>query len=186
MEKLIAYLLQFGTLNHREIKLISERAMETELLKDAYLAEAGKVFNQVVFVLEGVFRICYYNDKGDEVTKYFVDENHMVANPYQDEQFTEYVQAITDCRLLVFSKEQWKELSETIPGWDSMINKIFQSALMEKVDRRSALVSEDATTRYLTFLEKFPALVNRVPLSYVASYLGITQQSLSRIRKNVH
>ncbi|WP_317173319.1 cyclic nucleotide-binding domain-containing protein [Chryseobacterium caseinilyticum] len=47
------------------------------------------------------------------------------------------------------------------------------------------MVSEDATTRYLSFIEKFPALVNRIPLSYVASYLGITQQSLSRIRKNI-
>ncbi|WP_445430793.1 hypothetical protein [Chryseobacterium indoltheticum] len=53
------------------------------------------------------------------------------------------------------------------------------------MDRRSPLVSEDATTRYLSFLEKFPKVANRVPLSYVASYLGITQQSLSRIRKNI-
>jgi hypothetical protein len=47
------------------------------------------------------------------------------------------------------------------------------------------LVSEDATTRYLLFLKKFPALANRVPLAYIASYLGITQQSFSRIRRNI-
>ena len=46
-------------------------------------------------------------------------------------------------------------------------------------------MSENATERYLSFLEQFPQLVNRVPLSYIASYLGITQQSLSRIRKNI-
>jgi len=56
---------------------------------------------------------------------------------------------------------------------------------MDAMDRRSPLVSEDATTRYLSFLEKYPMLINRIPLSYIASYLGITQQSLSRIRKNI-
>jgi hypothetical protein len=47
------------------------------------------------------------------------------------------------------------------------------------------LVSQDAATRYLEFIEKFPTLLNRVPQSYIASYLGITQSSLSRIRKNI-
>jgi len=46
-------------------------------------------------------------------------------------------------------------------------------------------VEQDATTRYLEFLENFPTLVNRIPLSYIASYLGITQPTLSRIRKNI-
>jgi hypothetical protein len=56
---------------------------------------------------------------------------------------------------------------------------------MQKVARRCPLVTEDATERYLKFLEIYPNVVNRVPLSYVASYLGITQSSLSRIRKNI-
>jgi len=53
------------------------------------------------------------------------------------------------------------------------------------MERISPLITEDATTRYLTFLEKYPQLANRVPLAYVASYLGITQSSLSRIRKKI-
>ncbi len=185
MEKLIKYVLQFGSLNSQQIELISENANETQLHKDDYFAEAGKTFNQVAFLLEGVLRICYYNNKGEEITKYFIEENHFIANPYQNEPFTEYIQAATDCKLIVFSSQQWKEFSNTILDWDSIINKIFHRALMKKMDRRSSLVSEDATTRYLIFLEKFPNLINRVPLSYIASYLGITQSSLSRIRKNI-
>jgi CRP-like cAMP-binding protein len=185
MEELINFLLQFGNLNQQQINLVTVKATERELRKDAYLVEAGKMFNDVVFVLEGVLRICYYNHKGEEITKYFVDENHMFASPYKDEPLTEYIQAITNCKLLVFSKRDWNELSLTISGWDSITNKIFQKALVEKMDRRSSLVSEDATTRYLAFLEKFPALANRVPLSYIASYLGVTQQSLSRIRRSI-
>ncbi|MDG3583283.1 Crp/Fnr family transcriptional regulator [Galbibacter pacificus] len=185
MEELIGYILQFGGLNKQQIELISSKATKTQLCKDDYFAEAGTAFDQIVYVQEGIFRICYFNKNGDEITKYFIEENRLFSNPYKEDLMTEYIQALTDCKLIVFSRKDWNELSNTIIDWDTITHKIFQKGLVEKLDRRSALVNEDATTRYLTFLEKFPTLVNRVPLSYIASYLGITQQSLSRIRKNI-
>lgn len=94
-----------------------------------------------------------------------------------------YVQAITDCKLIVFSRKDRLELLDTIVGWETIVHKIISKALGQKVERRSPLVSEDAATSYLKFLEIYPNVVNRIPLSYVASYLGITQSSLSRIRK---
>ena len=186
MKELVNFLLQFGDLNLQQIELIESKTNKLELKKDAYFIEAGSMFNQVAFILEGILRICYYNNKGEEITKYFLDENRLLANPYKGEPLTEYIQAVTDCKLLVFYQKDWDELSQTIINWDSITNKIFQKALVEKLDRRSALITEDATTRYLTFLEKFPNMVNQVPLSYIASYLGVTQQSLSRIRKSIH
>lgn len=185
MKELINFLMQYGNLNQQQIDLVTCKTNEVEVKKDDYFVEAGKMFNQVVFVLEGILRICYYNNKGEEITKYFVDENHLLANPYKGEPMTEYIQAATNCKLIVIAQQDWNELSDTIVGWKDIINKIFHKALVEKLDRRSSLVSEDATTRYLTFLEKFPTVANRVPLSYIASYLGITQQSLSRIRRNI-
>ncbi|WP_339880914.1 Crp/Fnr family transcriptional regulator [uncultured Algoriphagus sp.] len=186
MKELVNFLLQFGDLNLQQIELIESKTNKLELKKDEYFIEAGSMFNQVAFILEGILRICYYNNKGEEITKYFLDENRLLANPYKGEPLTEYIQAVTDCKLLVFYQKDWDELSQTIINWDSITNKIFQKALVEKLDRRSALITEDATTRYLTFLEKFPNMVNQVPLSYIASYLGVTQQSLSRIRKSIH
>lgn len=188
MENLIEYILQFGNLNRQQIDLIKSKATEIEVRKDEYLSEAGKIPRQVGFVLEGIFRFCYYNNKGEEITSYFIDESHFVTD-YQnfEAQMTasEYLQAVTNCKVLVFSRQDWEDLLNTIIGWDKMVVKIVQKCLIEKIDRRSPLVSEDASTRYLSFLEKFPALANRVPLSYIASYLGITQQSLSRIRRNI-
>ena len=98
---------------------------------------------------------------------------------------SEYIQAITDCRIIVFSAEGLQELSLTITGWDNIINKITAKSLIEKVSRISPMLSEDATSRYRNFLDQFPLLANRIPLSLLASYLGITQSSLSRIRKNI-
>lgn len=85
----------------------------------------------------------------------------------------------------MFTKETMKELSMTIIEWDTIISKITTKAMAEKVDKISVMMTEDAKERYLSFLIKFPGIANRIPLSYLASYLGITQSSLSRIRKNI-
>jgi len=162
MKELIDYILQFGELIKQEIDSITSKATLLELYKDDYFSEAGKIPRQVGFVLEGIFRFCYYNNKGEDITNYFIDQNSFVID-YQKfgSQIiaSEYIQAVTDCKIIVFSKTDWDEISNTI--------------------------AEDATTRYLSFIEKFPAVLARTPLSYIASYLGITQQSLSRIRKNI-
>lgn len=132
--------------------------------------------------------MCYYNSKGDEITKYFIDENNFAVDINSFNQkipSSEYVQAIGDCSLLLFSTEAFEELSLTIIDWDNIIRKITEKALIEKINKLSPMLSEDASTRYLDFLNKFPTLANRIPLSYLASYLGITQSSLSRIRRNI-
>lgn len=188
MEKVINYLLHYGQLNSHQIELISSKATELHLNKDDYFSEAGKIAKQVGFIIEGVLRVCYYDNKGEDITKYFIDENNFVVDLDSFDNripSSEYVQAVTDCRLIVFSKKNWDEIADTVVGWESIVNKIVKKSLIQKIDRRSPLVSEDATTRYLTFMELYPQLINRIPLSYLASYLGITQSSLSRIRKSI-
>lgn len=188
MKALIDYILQFGNLNKQQIELIKKKAVSRELLKDEYLSEAGKIPKQVAFVLEGVVRFCYYNNKGEEISDYFIDENHFATDYLNFEAnmaSSEYLQAVTNCKVIVFSKQDWDELLDTIIDWDTIVTKIVKKCLLEKIERRSPLVSEDATTRYVSFITKFPGLANRIPLSHIASYLGITQQSLSRIRKNI-
>lgn len=184
MKEFIEYILQFGNLNKQQIDLITGRGEEVLLGKGDYFAEAGKVLKQVGFIVDGILRICYYNNKGEEITKIFIEERHLLFN-LKNAPSTEYIQAATDCKLLVFSNQDWKEFSDTIIEWDNIIQKITNKSLAQKLERVSPLISQDATTRYLEFIEKYPTLVNRIPLSYIASYLGITQQSLSRIRKKI-
>ncbi|OQP56388.1 Crp/Fnr family transcriptional regulator [Niastella populi] len=188
MERLINYLLHFGHLNQQQIELIKSRICIKTIKKDEYYHEAGKIPREIIFLTEGIVRVCYYSNNGDEITKYFIDENNFVAdinNYNQGLPSTEYIQAITDCEYIVLSKTTMEELSMTIIGWDAIISKITAKAMAEKVNRISPMMTEDATERYLGFLNKFPTLVNRIPLSYVASYLGVTQSSLSRIRKTI-
>lgn len=188
MKEFIEYILQFGNLNQQQTSLIEKKMTETELKKDEYFSEAGKISRQVGFIVEGILRVCYYNNKGEEITKYFIEENNLVVDieSFDNEICSSaYVQALTDCRLICFSKKDWQDLLNTIIGWDIIVHRITSKALLQKVERRSPLVTEDATERYLKFLQIYPNVVNRIPLSYIASYLGITRSSLSRIRKNI-
>tara|TARA_R110002124_G_C8850259_1_gene506258 strand:+ start:123 stop:695 length:573 start_codon:yes stop_codon:yes gene_type:complete len=187
-EVLENYILQYGELNQEKISLILEKATELELRKDDYFLEAGKISRQFGFLIKGIVRVYYYDDKGDEITKYFIEENNIVVNLESfDNKIPSfsYVQAITDCELIIFSIQDWQEMLKTIVGWENIVHNIISKALLQKIERISPLISEDATTRYLNFLTKYPNLSNRIPLSYLASYLGVTQSSLSRIRKNI-
>ncbi|WP_439558367.1 Crp/Fnr family transcriptional regulator [Dyadobacter sp.] len=188
MEALINYLLQFGNLNPTQIELIKSKVVFKQIKKDEYFQEAGKIPREIIFLTEGIMRICYYNNKGDEITKYFMEENHFLVdiNSYNQEiPSTEYIQAVTDCSYLFFSKSALRELSLTIIEWDNIVAKITAKGYADKVNKISSMMAEDAKERYLSFLNKFPTLANRIPLSYLASYLGITQSSLSRIRRNI-
>ena len=189
MKAFIEYILQFGNLNQQQIDFISKKANELVLAKDQYYWEAGKTVKQIGFIFEGVLRVYYYTNKGEENTRYFIDENHLILDGHTSAENyvpSEYLQAITDCKLIIFPKKDWKDISDRIVGWDSIVQKIITKNHIEKLERRSPLISQDATTRYLEFMETFPMLANRIPLSYIASYLGVTQQSLSRIRKKIH
>ncbi|MBJ5547187.1 Crp/Fnr family transcriptional regulator, partial [Salmonella enterica subsp. enterica serovar Derby] len=150
MNEFIDYLLHFGNLNKQQIDFISKKGNEQQLRKGDYFVEAGKIIKQAGFLIEGIIRVCYYNHKGDEITRYFVDENHLILDPRNFEgnvPISEYLQAVTDCRLVVFSKEDWEEISNTAIGWDAIVRKIISKNHIEKLERRSPLVSQDAETR---------------------------------------
>lgn len=97
MEQLIEYILQFGNLNKQQIYLINSKVKAIELREDEYFSEAGKIPLQVGFVLEGVGRGCYYNNKGEELTRCFIAENNLVVDYVNFEANTvsaEYLQII--------------------------------------------------------------------------------------------
>ncbi|ACU60374.1 Crp/Fnr family transcriptional regulator [Chitinophaga pinensis] len=188
MDKLIEYLLQFGALDSDQIQFISNKGKVVTLVTNEYFSEAGKTPKYVGFILKGIFRTCFYNNKGDDITHDFIDENNFVTDMQKFEAqavATEYIQAITDCEVIVFTKKDWDDIGKTIANWDAITGLILRKCIGEILERRNFLVTGDATARYISFMKKFPTFINRIPLSYIASYLGMAQPSLSRIRKNI-
>jgi CRP-like cAMP-binding protein len=97
----------------------------------------------------------------------------------------EDIQAACDAEVLAISKTRLIALYEKLPYLKGLINEIIQQALLDKIQTRNAYLGLNAVTRYRLFMMRQPDIALRVPLNDIASYLGITPQSLSRIRKNI-
>jgi CRP-like cAMP-binding protein len=187
MEAFVSCLLENGRFDRQQLDLIKSRLVHQTISKGGYFSEAGKVARQVGFNTSGIFRVCRYSEEGEEFTRAFIDENRFIVdyNSFNNEiPCGAYIQALTDCELLVIGRADFVELSDAVPDWEPTISRIVLSNMMRKVSEAGALLSSDGRQRYETFLERYPGIVNRIPLSALASYLGVTQSSLSRIRKN--
>jgi CRP-like cAMP-binding protein len=189
MNVFLAYALQFGRLDQQQQDLIAQKSTRVTLRKGDYFVDTGTIAQRVGFVEAGVLRVYSSTEAGEESTRYFIEEGHPILDvrePGADHPASPcLVQAVTDCRLVVFTAQQWQTFFRLIPGWDTIVHKIVAQAMREKMERVLPMVGQDAATRYTFFLTKYPQLANRVPLAYLASYLGMTPSSLSRVRKYI-
>lgn len=153
-----------------------------------FLFSGHRVCTELFFVCKGVLRIVTNNDKGIDITHFFYKENQIctILQSFNDATPTDPgIQAACDAEVLVITKSKLLALYERLPYMKEIIDKINQQHLIEKVRVRNSYLGEDAENQYKLFIMQQPDIALRVPLKDIASYLGITPQSLSRIRKNI-
>ncbi|HEY8915808.1 MAG TPA: Crp/Fnr family transcriptional regulator [Chitinophaga sp.] len=185
-EPVFTYLEKFHTIPAADREVISRHIHTRHVQEGELLLQEGKLAREMFFVCQGILKIVSVNGKGNEVTQFFVKEDHFctILNSFNNQvPAHESIKAACDTDLIVFSREQLWLLYTKLPYFQSLINHITQQTLLAKIQVRNSYMGEDAATRYQQFLQQQPDIALRVPLSDVASYLGITQQSLSRIRK---
>lgn len=188
MEDLFGYIKKFGILNEKEQTLIADGIREIKIEKGEIFVEAGKISQKIAFVQEGVFRSLYYNKQGDDFTRYFIYEGRFIGDfhGFADQiPSNEDIEAITDGVLLTIDFDHFKILEDKIAVWPVLIAKLHAFVAENKLKVVSTMLNLDAKSRYLHFLNHYPGLANRVPQAMLASYLGITPSSFSRIRKNM-
>lgn len=188
MERFINYIQSYGLLSADDSFLFSEQLYFRKIKAKTYVLQKGDFCNSISFVLQGVFRIFHIDENGEEITKHFYKENHFLLdlNSYQKgTRAVNNIQAVTNAEILTLTKETEIYLVEHISNWNEIKAKLINDVLMEKFSITSFFLHSDAQTKYLHFVENFPDVIRRVPLGHVASYLGIAQQSLSRIRKQI-
>jgi len=158
-----------------------------KLKKGEFLCKEGLKCNKIFIVKSGVLR-SFYNYEGEELTTYFNIENTFATalRSYLKEiPATENIQAITDAEVVFITKEEMNRLYDEVPTWNK-IGRIVMEHLYVKMEERSiSLQNNSAKERYLEFMKEFPGVVNRIPLQYIASFLGIAPETLSRIRKSI-
>jgi CRP/FNR family transcriptional regulator, anaerobic regulatory protein len=185
---LFNYLQLIKNISSSEIDIIQDKIEYRDVKAGNVLLQEGKPATELFFICNGILKIVGTNNKGNAVTQFFLKENQfcsILKSLNQGVPSNESIIAACDAGLVVFKKHNLLYLYETIPYFKALIDGITQQALYDKIQIRNAYMGEDATTRYQKFIVRQPDIALRVPLSDVASYLGITQQSLSRIRKNI-
>ncbi|NCD71085.1 Crp/Fnr family transcriptional regulator [Mucilaginibacter agri] len=185
---LINYLRLFRHIPAEDASLISEAFKQRAVKEGDVLFTSGHVCKEMFFICNGVLRIMIHNDKGAEVTYFFLKENQFctILNSFNNEVSTEEgIEAACDGEILVVSKARLIELYQQLPYLKELIDQITQQALLDKIQIKNGYQGYDSTERYKLFLMRQPEIALRVSLTDVASYLGITPQSLSRIRKNI-
>ncbi|XGV99827.1 MAG: Crp/Fnr family transcriptional regulator [Leptolyngbya sp. BL-A-14] len=155
------------------------------LSRGEFFIRAGDVPQTIGFVISGILRLYYVDADGNESTKSFCAENSFVA-AYSALLLKQpsrlFIQALEDAKLLIANYSAYRSLSESQMSLQQLNCKIAEALFIKKERRESALLLDDAKTRYLDFLEEYPGLEARLKQHHIASYLGMSPVTLSRIR----
>jgi CRP-like cAMP-binding protein len=187
--QLTAFLKGFGKFRDEDVGLIAA-ATESRIYHEGdYLFKAERICRELFFVCKGVLRIMVINEQGHEVTHFFLKENQFccILNSFNNKVVAhESIQAACDVDVLAISRKNLDQLYTQIPYLKELITQITHQGLLDKIALRNSYLGYDSTARYKLFLSQQALVASQVQLGDIASYLGITPQSLSRIRKNIH
>ncbi|HWP83171.1 MAG TPA: Crp/Fnr family transcriptional regulator [Bacteroidota bacterium] len=159
-----------------------------KLRKKQYWLQEGDVCRSIGFVLKGCLRNYTVDAKGEEHIIQFAIEDWWVSDIYSFLSGTpskEFIDALEDSDLLVLDRSSRDAMLDAVPKMERFFRLLLEANLVATRRRVASLISDSAEQRYLDFLKSYPNLVERVPLNQIASFLGITPQSLSRIRKEL-
>lgn len=187
-QRLISFLQLTHAIPVPDQELILNAFSRKDFRDGDVLFRGGKICQELFFVLNGVLRIMVTNEKGNEVTHYFLKENQFctILNSFNSQVAArESICAACPVQVLVVGRTELLALYTRVPYLRSAIDTIMNRGLLEKIQIRNAYLGQDSATRYQQFLMRQSDIATRVQLADIASYLGITPQSLSRIRRNL-
>ena len=182
------YTKKFIAFSDEDWDLILPHLKEKHLPKGEYLARKGRVSNEIGYVIEGCLRQFYIHNE-EEKTTYFYFENHLVSSYISCILKTPSelsIEALSDTRLLYFTYDTLQILYEKSQRWERFGRLIAEYLAIGMEERMAGLLMMNPEERYETLLKSGKdKILQRIPQQYIASYLGITAVSLSRIRRRI-
>lgn len=181
---LFDYFSQFQKLRPKAEEAISNICSEVHIPKNKDLQPIGHTCRTIYFVKKGLCRIYYYKD-GLDITESFAFENSLIARVeslFTGKPSKKGIQTLEDSDFIGINSPALFDLYDQFPEIERLFRKIFEAAYVDTVNRIESMQFHTAEERYKELIRNSPDLLQRVPLKHIASYLGITQVSLSRIR----
>jgi len=176
------------TLTDEEFITCTKFFNQKTIRKHQFLLNEGDVCKHIVFVNSGCLREYKIDNKGAEHIIQFAIADWWVSdlNSFLSGLPATYnIDALQDSEVLLLEKSSREELLSTCPKMERFFRMLLESNYVATHQRVAGSLSESAEERYLTFIKTYPKLIEQVPQNQIASYLGITPQSLSRIRKEL-
>lgn len=188
MERFKKYLRTIAPISDEEFEFTISFFTELNLKKGDYFVKQGVVCRQSAYIVKGTLRTYYINDKNEETTSCFCTENSL-ATSYKSfilQQPSSFIlQAVEDTQLLVINYDNLQKLYSQIPLWQSIGRAVSEREYIVLEQYASILNNETAKEKYLRFLKEQPHAAQIASIEDIASYLGITRRTLSRIRKEI-
>ncbi len=184
--KLIYYIKKWTTITKEDELAILSSFESVKIKRKKELLISGQICKYIYFITKGCLRSFYIDSKGTEHIYQIRMDNNWIADiqSFFSQNSSKYnIEALEDSELLRISHKQFEQLLLEIPALERYFRVLFQKAYINALSRLNATMWETAMDRYNEMLKENPEIFQRVPLVYIASYLGITPESLSRIRK---
>lgn len=158
------------------------------LPKNNIIEEENSVPKHLYFITSGFMRLFYYDGNGDEITTLIASPNSFITsflNFIHGKKSNENLECITDCEFYKIERNNLLELIDKNENFQKFSLVIFEQAMATTQIRANDFATLTADLRYKKLIEQQPEIIQNVPIQYIASYLGIKPQSLSRIRKQL-
>jgi len=184
--KLIYYIKKWVALNQEEENLVLSAFEEIEVKKKQQLLKPKQLCNYVYFIKQGGIRSFFVDEKGHEHIYQLRLDNSWISDLesfFSQHPSKYYLEAMEDSSILRISHQRIELLYREIPQLERYFRILFQKAYVNALERLNATMWDTAVERYDQLMEEHKDIFQRVPLVYIASYLGIAPESLSRIRK---
>ena len=155
------------------------------LKKGETLVKEGQYADKVYFIVSGSARAFYLKD-GKDITDWFAFENDFISSInsfFQSIPSPHFIEVLEDSELLEIGRDDIMSLSDKYHDFERLTNRITTYTLLKLQDRVVSMQFQTAEQKYLNLLAAYPTITQRVPLTHIASYIGITLETLSRIRK---
>jgi len=188
MSNMTQYLSKVFEVLAERLNLCSIHYEIKKIPKGEYLLQYGEICRNTFFVEKGLLRMYSIDKNGKEHIIQFAPENWLIGDRsslYFSEKSNYYIEAVEDSEVSVLSRDFFNKLLEEFPNSIEKSDLVLQKHVKSLQDRINSLLGETAEERYLKFIKMYPDLLLRVPQWMVASYLGITPESLSRVRKEL-
>ncbi|MEZ0541869.1 Crp/Fnr family transcriptional regulator [Fibrella arboris] len=185
-EPLLAFIQKNVAVPAHTLLHIAGHFDEKVIGKNDYFLKEGTVSNEYLFVVDGLLRAFTFDTDGNEVTTYFYSKNRVVfeaASFFMRTVSTENIQALTDCMGYAITFDKLNGLFHSVPEFREFGRAMLVREFVAFKQRTLAMINKKAEERYIDLIESNRDIFQYAQLRYIASYLGITDTSLSRIRR---